>query len=107
MSDFSWTYILVPLSDLGNQFPAGVTQYDFEISDDDGNFSTVHPSFNTPSRKFVLGAKSDTHQIFKISCLGLEVGGDFDQFRDLGYEMMNCEQAREWVSALPKPEEDS
>lgn len=103
----SWTYMLVPLSDLENEFPAGVTQYDYEISDDEGNVTTFHPSFNSQSRKFVLGAKSDTHQVFKISCLGLEVGGDFDQFRDLGYEMMNCKQAVEWVSALPVLEQDS
>ena len=105
MSQWSWTYMLVPLSDLENPFPGGVTQYDYEISDQDGNVSNVHPSFNTKSRRFGLGAKSDTHQIFKISCLDLGVGGDFDQFRDLGYEMMNQKQAAEWVSALPKPED--
>ena len=105
MSNLSWIYMLVPLSDLENQFPVGVTQYDYEIYDDGSNVSTVHPSFNTLSRKFLLGAKSDTHQIFKISCLGLEVGGDFDQFRSLGYEMMNQKQAAEWVSALPEPED--
>ncbi|MAB56110.1 MAG: hypothetical protein CL524_01035 [Aequorivita sp.] len=105
MFNWSWTYMLVPLSDLGNQFPAGVTQYDYVVYDDDGNASTVHPSFDSQSRKFLLGAKSDTHQIFKISCLDLEVGGDFDQFRSLGYEMMNQKQAAEWVSALPEPED--
>lgn len=106
MSEWSWTYMLVPLSDLENEFPAGVTQYDYDVTDDEGNVSTVHPAFNTPSRKFLLGAKSDTHQIFKISCLGLEVGGDFDKFRDLGYEMMNQKQAAAWAAALPKPPEE-
>ena len=100
MSDWSCTYMLVPLSDLENEF-----QYDYDVTDNDGNVTTVHPSFNSQSRKFLLGAKSDTHQIFKISCLGLEVGGDFDQFRALGYEMMHQKQAAEWVSALPEPEE--
>tara|TARA_R110002012_G_scaffold232571_1_gene405381 strand:+ start:351 stop:647 length:297 start_codon:yes stop_codon:yes gene_type:complete len=98
--------MLIPLSDLGNQFPAGVTQYDYQITDEEGNVSTFHPSFNSPSRKYLLGAESDTLRVFKISCLGLEVGGDFDQFRDLGYEMMNCKQAAAWVSALPVPEEE-
>ena len=106
MSDLSWTYMLIPLSDLGNQFPEGVTRYDYQITDEEGNVSTFHPSFNSQSRKYLLGAQSDTHQIFKISCLGLEVGGDFDQFRDLGYEMLNCKQAKEWVAALPKPPEE-
>ena len=62
-------------------------------------------SFNTQSRSFGLGAESDTHRVFKISCLGLEVGGDFDKFRDLGYYMMNQAQASAWASALPQPED--
>ena len=106
MSQWSWTYMLVPLSDLENEFPVGVTQYDTDVTDEGGNVSTVHPAFNTPSGGFGLGAKSDTHQVFKISCLGLSVGGDFDQFRSLGYEMMNQKQAAIWVAALPKPEDD-
>ena len=106
MEYWSWTYMLIPLTDIGNEFPAGVTQYDFQESDPDGNISTVHPCFNTRSSKFILGAKSDTHQIFKISCLGLGVGGDFDQFRALGYEMMNQKQAAAWTAALPKPPEE-
>tara|TARA_R100000655_G_scaffold85285_1_gene124957 strand:+ start:40605 stop:40925 length:321 start_codon:yes stop_codon:yes gene_type:complete len=105
MSQWSWTYMLVPLSDIGNEFPAEVTQYDFDVSDAEGNVSTVHPTFDTRTRRFGLGAKSDTHQVFKISCLGLEVGGDFDKFRDLGYEMLNQVQAAAWVAALPVPEE--
>ena len=106
MSNWSCTYMLVPLSDLENEFPAGVTQYDYDVTDNDGNVTTVHPSFNSQSRKFLLGAKSDTHQIFKISCLGLEVGGDFDQFRALGYEMMHQKQAAAWAGALPQPDID-
>lgn len=105
MSQWSWTYMLVPLADLDNEFPAGVTQYDFDVTDDDESVSTFHPAFNTQSRSFGLGAQSDTHQVFKISCLGLEVGGDFDKFRALGYEMMNQAQAAAWVAALPEPEE--
>ena len=105
MSDWSCTYMLVPLSDLENEFPVGVTQYDYDVTDEDGNVSTVHPTFNTQSRRFNLGAKSDTHQVFKISCLGLEVDGDFDKFRALGYEMLNQAQAAAWVAALPEPEE--
>ena len=77
--------MLVPLADLNNDFPVGVTQYDFNVTDNDGNVSTVHPTFSTQSRRFGLGAESDTHRVFKISCLSLETGGDFDQFRDLGY----------------------
>ena len=106
MSQWSWTYMLIPLSDIGNEFPAEVTQYDFDVTDDDGNVTTVHPTFSTRSRNFGLGAESDTHRVFKISCLGLDVGGDFDQFRALGYEMMNQKQAAAWAAALPKPEED-
>ena len=105
MSQWSWTYMLVPLADLDNEFPAEVTQYDFDVTDEDENTSTVHPTFSTQSRRFNLGAKSDTHQVFKISCLGLEVGGDFDKFRALGYEMMNQAQAAAWAAALPDPEE--
>ena len=105
MSQWSWTYMLVPLSDLDNEFPAEVTQYDYDVTDEDGNVSTVHPAFSTQGRRFGLGAQSDTHRVFKISCLGLDVGGDFDKFRDLGYEMMNQAQASAWVSALPDPEE--
>ena len=97
--------MLVPLSDLDNEFPAEVTQYDYDVTDEDGNVSTVHPAFSTQGRRFGLGAQSDTHRVFKISCLGLDVGGDFDKFRDLGYEMMNQAQASAWVSALPDPEE--
>jgi len=105
MSQWSWTYMLVPLADLDNEFPAEVTQYDFDVTDDDGNVTTVHPTFSTQSRSFGLGAESDTHRVFKISCLGLEVGGDFDRFRALGYEMLNQAQAAAWVAALPDPEE--
>ena len=105
MSQWSWTYMLVPLSDLDNEFPAEVTQYDYDVTDEDGNVSTGHPAFSTQGRRFGLGAQSDTHRVFKISCLGLDVGGDFDKFRDLGYEMMNQAQASAWVSALPDPEE--
>jgi len=105
MSQWSWTYMLVPLVDLDNEFPAEVTQYDFDVTDEDGNVSTVHPTFSTQSRRFGLGGKSDTHRVFKISCLGLEVGGDFDKFRELGYYMMNQAQAAAWVTALPDPEE--
>ena len=105
MSQWSWTYMLVPLADLDNEFPAEVTQYDFDVTDEDGNVSTVHPTFGTHSRRFGLGGKSDTHRVFKISCLGLEVGGDFDKFRELGYEMLNQVQAAAWVAALPEPEE--
>ena len=105
MSQWSWTYMLVPLADLDNDFPAAVTQYDFDVTDEDESVSTVHPTFSTASRRFGLGAESDTHRVFKISCLGLEVGGDFDKFRDLGYYMMNQAQAAAWVAALPKPEE--
>ena len=97
--------MLVPLADLGNEFPASVTQYDFDVTDEDGNVSNVHPTFNTQSRSFGLGAESDTHRVFKVSCLSLEIGGDFDKFRDLGYYMMNQAQAAAWVAALPKPEE--
>ena len=106
MSQWSWTYMLLPLADLNNDFPAGVTQYDFDVTDNDGNVSTVHPTFSTQSRRFGLGAESDTHRVFKISCLSLETGGDFDQFRDLGYEMMNQAQAAAWAAALPDPEGD-
>ena len=106
MSQWSWTYMLVPLADLNNEFPAGVTQYDFDVTDNDGNVSKVHPTFSTQSRRFGLGAESDTHRVFKISCLSLETGGDFDQFRDLGYEMLNQAQAAAWVAALPDPEGD-
>ena len=105
MSQWSWTYMLVPLADLDNEFPAEVTQYDFDVTDDDGNVITVHPTFSTQSRSFGLSAESDTHRVFKISCLGLEVGGDFDKFRALGYEMLNQAQAAAWVAALPDPEE--
>ena len=105
MSQWSWTYMLVPLADLDNEFPAEVTQYDFDVTDGDGNVTTVHPTFSTQSRNFGLGAHSDTHRVFKISCLGLEVNGDFDKFRALGYEMMNQAQAAAWVAALPDPEE--
>jgi len=106
MSQWSWTYMLIPLADLDNGFPAEVTQYDFDVTDNDENVSTVHPTFSTQSRRFGLGAESDTHRVFKISCLSLETGGDFDQFRDLGYEMMNQAQAAAWVAALPDPEGD-
>ena len=106
MSQWSWTYMLVPLADLNNDLPVGVTQYDFNVTDNDGNVSTVHPTFSTQSRRFGLGAESDTHRVFKISCLSLETGGDFDQFRDLGYEMLNQAQAAAWVAALPDPEAD-
>ena len=106
MSQWSWTYMLIPLADLDNGFPAEVTQYDFDVTDNDENVSTVHPTFSTQSRRFGLGAESDTHRVFKISCLSLETGGDFDQFRDLGYEMLNQAQAAAWVAALPDPEGD-
>ena len=46
MSQWSWTYMLVPLADLDNEFPAKVTQYDYDVTDEDGNVSTVHPTFS-------------------------------------------------------------
>ena len=84
-----------------NQAPVGSID-----ADDDENLTTVHPTYRTQSRRHGLGAKSDTHQIFKCSCLSLNQGGDLDQFRALGYELMSQEQASAWVSALPQPEEE-
>ncbi len=94
--------MLVPLSDLDNELPT--RRYDWVESDDDGNVITVRAKFSTASRtrKCGLGAKSDTHQIFKCSELSF-IDGDIAAFQSLGYTLMSQEEAAAWVSALPQP----
>ena len=105
MSQWSWTYMLVPIGDLDNELPT--RRYDWIESDEDGNVTTVKAQFSTASRtrKCGLGSSSDTHQIFKCSDLSFQ-GGDVAAFLALGYTLMSQAEAAAWVSALPKPEGD-
>jgi len=102
MSQWSWTYMLVPIGDLDNELPT--RRYDWVESDEGGNVTTVKAQFSTASRtrKCGLGSASDTHQIFKCSGLSF-INGDVQAFQDLGYVLMSQEEAAAWVSALPQP----
>ena len=104
MGQWSWTYILVPLSDLDNELPT--RRYDWVESDEDGNVTTVRAKFSTASRtrKCGLGAASDTHRIFKCSNLSFQ-DGDVQAFQDLGYTLMSQAEAAAWAGALPSPDE--
>jgi hypothetical protein len=104
MSQWSWTYMLVPLSDLDNELPT--RRYDWVESDDDGNVTTVRAKFSTASRtrKCGLGAKSDTYQIFKCSELSF-IDGDIAAFQALNYTLMSQAEAAAWAAALPGPDE--
>ena len=99
MSQWSWTYMLVPVADLDNELPT--RRYDWIESDEDGNVTTVKAQFSTASRtrKCGLGAESETHQIFKCSGLSF-IDGDIAAFQSLGYTLMSQEEAATWASAL-------
>ena len=103
MSQWSWTYMLVPISDLDNELPT--RRYDWIESDGDGNVTEVRATFQNANRtrKCGLGSASDTHQIFKCSALSF-INGDVQAFQDLGYVLMSQEEAATWVSALPQNE---
>ena len=104
MGQWSWTYMLVPLSDLENELPT--RRFDWVETDEDGNQTDVRATFQNANRcrKCGLGAKSDTHQIFKCSDLSF-IDGDIGAFQALGYTLMSQREASAWVSALPRPEE--
>ena len=99
MSQWSWTYMLVPIGDLDNELPT--RRYDWIESDEDGSVTTVKAQFSTASRtrKCGLGSASDTHQIFKCSGLSF-IDGDIAAFQSLGYTLMSQEEAATWASAL-------
>ena len=104
MGQWSWTYMLVPLSDLENELPT--RRFDWIETDEDGNQTDVRATFLNSGccRKCGLGAKSDTHQIFKCSDLSF-IDGDVQAFLNLGYTLMSQKEASDWVGALPKPDE--
>ncbi len=104
MSQWSWTYMLVPLSDLDNELP--IRRYDWVESDDDGNVTTVRAKFSTASRtrKCGLGSASDTHRIFKCSGLSF-IDGDIAAFQALGYTLMSQQEASAWAGALSSPDD--
>ena len=104
MSQWSWTYMLVPISDLDNELPT--RRYDWIESDDDGNVAEVRATFNNASRtrKCGLGSKGESFQIFKCSDLSFD-DGDIAAFQALNYRLMSQAEAAAWVSALPKPDD--
>ena len=101
----SWTYALIPLSDLDNALPFDT--FNYVVRDEDENETTVHPTFKQSaehSRRVVLGAASDTHRIWKAQNLSF-VNGEVQALIDLGYALMPANEAAAWAAALPKPEE--
>ena len=101
----SWTYALIPLSDLDNALPFHT--FDFVVRDEDDNETTVHPTFEQSaehSRRVVLGAKSDTHQIWKAQNLSF-INGEVQALLDLGYTLMAANEAAEWASQIPVEDE--
>tara|TARA_Y100000114_G_C11516810_1_gene211608 strand:+ start:123 stop:446 length:324 start_codon:yes stop_codon:yes gene_type:complete len=104
MSQWSWTYMLVPLGDLGNELPT--RRYDWTETDEDGNVTTVRAKFSTASRtrKCGLGAASDTHRIFKCSNLSFQ-DGDVQAFQNLGYTLMSQAEAAAWSATLSGPDQ--
>ena len=104
MSQWSWTYMLVPIGDLDNELPT--RRYDWVESDEGGNVTTVKAQFSTASRtrKCGLGSASDTHQIFKCSGLSF-IDGDIAAFQGLGYTLMSQQEAAAWAGALPSPDD--
>ena len=96
--------MLVPLSDLENELP--IRRFDRVETDEGGNSTDVRATFLNSGccRKCGLGAKSDTHQIFKCSDLSF-INGDVQAFLDLGYTLMSQKEASDWAGALPRPGE--
>ena len=95
--------MLVPIAHLDNELPT--RRFDWVETDEDGNQTDVRATFLNSGccRKCGLGAKSDTHQIFKCSDLSF-ADGDVQAFLDLGYALMSQKEAAAWVGALPKPD---
>ena len=96
--------MLVPLAHLENELPT--RRFDWIETDEDGNQTDVRATFSSADRArgCVLGAKSDTHQIFKCSNLSF-IDGDVGAFQALGYTLMSQQEASAWVNTLPKPED--
>ena len=111
----SWTYLLLPVSDLDNDLPAAVTRYDYETyPDPEGEPVTVHPTYRQAAQqnrsKCALGASDGTLQVFKFSNCTLNAGEDLDQFRALrgagdAYKLLSQEAAALWASSIPIPDE--
>tara|TARA_R110000824_G_scaffold55027_2_gene151590 strand:+ start:457 stop:774 length:318 start_codon:yes stop_codon:yes gene_type:complete len=103
MSQWSWTYMLVPISDLGNELPT--RRYDWTESDEAGIVTEIRATFQNANRtrKCGLGAKDESFQIFKCSDLSFD-DGDVQAFLDLGYTLMSQQEAALWCSELPSEE---
>ena len=104
MSQWSWTYMLVPVGDLDNELPT--RRYDWIESDEAGNVTEVRATFNNASRtrKCGLGARGESFQIFKCSNLSYD-DGDIAAFQALNYRLMSQAEAAAWVNALPRLED--
>ena len=95
---YSWTYALIPLADLDNELP--FRRFDFVVWDDATTSHIEKATFKTASQnsqQAVLGAASDTLQIWKASQLSFG-GGEVQALLDLGYPLMPQSEAAQWVT---------
>ena len=99
MSQWSWTYALVPLNKIDTALPAEITRFDYVTRDEDDNETHVHPTYRqaTRSRQVGLGAKNDTHQIVKFSQLDFEV--EIPALQAEGFTLMPQGKAAELVAS--------
>ena len=99
MSQWSWTYALVPLEKIDTVLPAAITRFDYVLIDEDDNETHVHPTYRqaTRSRQVGLGAKNETHQIVKFSQLDFEV--EIPALQAEGFRLMPQAQASALVAS--------
>lgn len=104
MSQWSWTYALIPLGQIDTALPLEITRFDYVLRDEDGNETHVHPTYRqaTRSRQVGLCAKNDTHQIVKFSQLDFEV--EIPALQAEGFKLMPQAQASALVASWT-PEE--
>lgn len=105
MSQWSWTYALIPLSKIDAALPAAITRFDYTETDEDGATTDVHPTYRQAvrSRQVGLGASNDTHQIVKFSQLDFSV--EIPALQAEGFDLMPQGAAAELVASWA-PDED-
>ena len=104
MSQWSWTYALVPLSQIDTALPAAITRFDYNETDDEGNVTQVHTTYRqaTRSKQVGLGAKNNTHQIVKFSQLDFET--EIPALQAEGFTLMPQGKAAELVASWASDE---
>ena len=99
MSQWSWTYALIPLGQINTALPLAITRFDYVLVDEDGNETHVHPTYRqaTRSRQVGLGAQNETHQIVKFSQLDFDT--EIPALQAAGFQLMPQREASALVSS--------